>query len=514
MRIALPLLVLAVLVGALLLWMQPVDRDTRGLAREDSTVKAEGEAAPELVQGPAPREAAVVAPTETPEPADEEKPETEVAAAQEPPIGAGDLEAKVPITIRVVDDTDAPVGEASVTIWAMRRDDEPGGHYLYRGEQPFGETNRQGVVELDHWQWVTVDGRTGEVTLKVTHPEFVTFTGDITIGPGQHVVRLERGTTVVVTGWHGAQSNVIMDLQLQVDHEAKLGSDAWEPLADGRLATTQIPPGPHWIVASHQHPELGRLSSAAERFEVGEVGWETLYLELHAPIDFVGRVDASVPRPVADGHVMLVLRSGGLRGGEPVLSQSFEAEIEPDGTFVLAGLRPGAGQIFAICRGWSSRKTLADDPLQIGVRFTEPPSAEKKRSVLEGEGDRAYILQRTEVPQVDTPYVVGMERTGILEVTVLGPDGTPVEGATVHTSPNVRVMGVGAWIHPWREWRATTGADGVARIEDLPPTRQLWFGAGATGLRMAAQDRAETPAVDVRSGEASAGEITLEAGDG
>ena len=48
--------------------------------------------------------------------------ESEVSAAEELPIGGGVLEARVPITIRVVDDTDVPVAEAGLAFWeACRR---------------------------------------------------------------------------------------------------------------------------------------------------------------------------------------------------------------------------------------------------------------------------------------------------------------------------------------------------------------------------------------------------------
>ncbi len=487
LRLATPLLLLALLLCLFWLWVPITDNAVEGLGRQPSSDESDGGAPQDLILGPTPRESIPAEPAGSPEPPDDASQIAAPPEEQEPP-GQGNLEAIVPVTIRVVDDTDGPVADASVTIWAMRPEAKPGGHYLYRGEQPFGETDREGRVELEHWEWVTIDGRTGAITLKVTHPEFVTFTGDVTLGPGEHVVRIERGATVVVTGWHGSKSNVIHDLKLQVDREAKLDSDAWAPLDDGRLATTRIPSGERWIVASHSHPELGRLSSTAESFTVGEVGWETLHLELHDPIDFVGRLDSSVPRPIVDGHVMLVLYSGGSNGIQPVLSQQFEAEIEPDGSFVLAGLRPGQGQIFALCRGWSSERAL-------------------------WKGDLKDLLPSTEVPQIETPYVVRMERTGTLAVTVLGPDGTPVVGATLHAWPNVRVTGVGSWMHPWREWSNTTGTDGLARIEDLPPTIFLMFGASAEGLRMTAKDRADTPNLDLPSGATASAEIHLETGD-
>lgn len=487
MRIALLLLGLVLVVAAVLFGTRPAAPPAPDVAGEGFVVEASRGAAPELAAGPAAREAVALDPARGPEPADEEVPDAADPPDEEPPGVEGDLEARTPITIRVVDASDAPVPEASVEIWAMRSVDEPGAHSLYRGEQPFGETDREGRVELDHWEWVSIDSRTGQVTLQITHPDFVTFTGDVPIGPGERVVRLDRGATVVVTGWYGSPSNVIEDLALEVDREAKLAPDAWKRLADGRLATNRLPAGMHWIVASHDHAELGRLSSTAEGFEVGEVGWETLHLELHPPIAFVGELDASVPRPVVDGHVMLVLTAGGVSGGGPSLSQRFEADVQPDGSFVLPDLRPGTGRIFALCRGWSSKREDLD----------------RGRPTL----------QRAEVPQVDAPHVVRMERTGTLEVTVLGPSGAPVEGATVNASPNVVVRRVGAWIHPWRDWTSTTGPDGIARIEDLPPTEYLWFGASADGLRMTAADRVETPEVEIHSGETTFREIQLELGE-
>lgn len=508
MRAALPLTLLTLVLG--IAWLAtrsdepPLPRvggEERAPVREDTTT-------PELAPRSSGRESAESAP-----PAEEVvDAAADLVVLTPTATGEGDLEATVPIVLKVVDEDEAPVADASVRIWAMRSVENPGSHSLYRGEEPLGVTDRAGRVELEHWAWVDVDGRTGQVTLRIEHPDYVTFTDDVAIGPGEHVVHLTRGATVVVTGWYREPSNVIRDLKVLVDRESQLGPDGWKPLDDGRLATTKIPPGRHWLVASHADPELGLLSSAAEAFEVGEVGWETLHVELHAPLELVGELDANVPRPVVDGHVMLVLRAGGV-GGEPVLSQRFEAAIRADGSFVLTGLRPGSGQVLALCRGWSSLRTLADDPLQAGIHLDPSASAEERSAALQRAGERAYILQRAEVPQVETPFPVLMERTGTLEVTVLAPSGAPLEGATVSASPNVHVVGVGAWIFPWRTWNANTGPDGVARIEDLPPDSSLWFSAGAKGMRMTAELRVETPWTEIVSGETARAELRLEDGD-
>jgi len=352
-----------------------------------------------------------------------------VEAVLEPVDGLGDLEARSPIVIRVLDELDAPVADASVEIWGMRRVDDPGSHFDYRGDPPSGSTDAEGRVHLEHWDWVTIDGRTGELTINIEHPDFVTFSGDFALRPGEHVVHLERGATVVVTGWIGDPANAVHDLTLRVDRESNLGEGAWHTLPDGRKAISRLPPGPHWIVATHMHPKLGRMSSAPEHFEVGQLGWETLHLELHPPLDFVGQLDAVVPRPIIGGHVQLVLTSGGLGESRINLSDSYEAPVDADGRFVIENVRPGGGQIFALCSGWSSIETLADDPLQAGIQFHDEVSEEVKREALAAKGSRAFILQRAQFPQVATPFVVLMQRTSSLEVTVLGPDGSPVEGA-------------------------------------------------------------------------------------
>jgi len=431
-------------------------------------------------------------------------------AAPEAVNGVGDLEAKSPIVIRVVDDLDLPVADARLRIWAMRRADEPGGHYLYRGTEPSGTTDREGRVHLEHWEWVNIDGRTGQVTIFVEHPEFVTYRGDLEISPGEHVLQLERGATVVVTGWIGDPEAVVQDLNLRVDRESNLGADAWHTLPDGRRATNRLPPGPHWIVATHMHPRIGRMSSAAVHFDVGGVGWETLHLELHAPIDFVGQLDAAVPRPVTAGRVQLVLTSGGLGGSRINLFDSYDAAIDADGGFLIEDVRPGAGQIFAQCNGWSSMETFADDPIQVGRRFPDGMSEEDQRSALMRQGPSGYILQRAQVPQSVTPFVLLMHRTSALEVTVVGPDGLPVEGALTSAYPNVRVMGVGSWTFPWRDWTAMTGRDGVARIDDLPADDGVWFDVSAKGLRLSKQDRDDMPYAELSPGEVATTVIKLE----
>jgi hypothetical protein len=324
------------------------------------------------------------------------------------------------------------------------------------------------------------------------------------------VVTLRRGATVVVSAWYRTPDAVVTDLAIHADWQAQLPRSAWTRESDGRLSTTRFSPGPHLIWVEHESAERGRLSSAIVGFELGENDWKELEVELHAPLSLRGRLDDSVPRPILDGHVWLNLHESA--GVGTSYARDREAPVAEDGTFELADLSPGRGQIIALCRGWVSRRTRVDTPEEAGIRFGHEPTPAEIEEALANAGDRAFQAQRVAVPSAE-PLVVLMEPTGALEVTVEKPDGSPLAGALVHTSPNVFWIGVGSTIFPWREWSATTDALGLVRIEDLPPDDALWVQAGHAAFRMKRADRDAMPRVRIDSGQTAKLEIELERSD-
>ncbi len=426
-----------------------------------------------------------------------------VAQSQEQPSATADershepdLDARTTLTIRVVDALGLPVEDAEVTIRGLRSESEPGSWHSYPGNEPVGRTSFDGRVGLEHVVWVDIDGRTCRVDLAVEHPDFVPFDDhSFAIGPGEHEVVLERGATVVVSGWVGSPDVVVSDVVIELEREAGLGADAWERTPQGTLATTRLAPGAHMIRLEHRSEEHGHRFSAVTTFELAEADWKELRLELVGAERLAGELDPAVPRPIARGRVMLDLHEGGLASNEPTLARRFEAEVASDGSFVVEGLPPGSGQIIALSDGWVSRRTLADS-------FDASAEAEPR--------DVDFVPQRVDVPQSTTPFLVAMHRTGSVEVTVRAEDGTPLANAYVGASPNVHFEGVGAIIFPWREWHAATDASGVARIDDLEPTDALWIGAQHATHRMNAADRARYPAVAIRAGETTRVTLTLE----
>lgn len=444
----------------------------------------------------------------TPPPADAPEPKSDVvaqAAVEQPDLAARDW-----LEIQVLDPEGRPVLDADLSISGVRKDGDRGSWYSMRDGPAVARTNFQGQARISYTRWVDIDGRAIEVDLEVTHPEFVPFRDDsFPIGPGQHPVVLQRGSTVVVSGWYGSPDLLLPNIRIQMDSEAQLPSDAWKLERDGRLSTTQLSPGQHLIWAIHQSSEHGRLASAIESFELAENEWKELHIELHALQTLRGRLEEVVPRPVLDGHVMIDLHHA-LESSAPSINQTFEAPVHEDGTFEVPELPPGRGQIIALCRGWVSRRTRVDSLAEVGMYYRgRDLSPSEIEEALQRAGDRAYQAQRISVNS-SAPIVVLMEPTGILEVTVSRQDGSPVAGAMVSISPNVYWTGVGSTIFPWGRWAAETDASGRARIEDVPPNDSLWVHASHRSFRMSKADRDNAPRVPIVSGEAATLELVLE----
>ena len=496
-------LVVALAIAAALFWRLSSERE-RGSPPPASPARA-AEAAP----APRPEaEERVAAPERVGvEPQEAEAHTTqEAAASPAPEPERADLAARDWLEILVLDPDEHPVFDAELSIDGVRKEGDRGSWYSMR-DPATARTDAQGRARISYARWVDIDGRTIEVDLEVKHPEFVAFRdSSFPIGPGQHPVRLQRGSTVVVSAWYGEPERVVTDVTIRADRDSQLPASAWTRERDGRLATTQLSPGRHLLWIKHESEELGSLSSAIEDFVLAENEWKELHVELHALETLQGRLDDAVPRPIVDGHVGVNLHHS---GGDPAISRDFEAPVREDGTFELPGLPRARGQIIALCRGWVSRRTRADTAAEAGIRFGHEPSAAEIERALERAGDRAYQAQRIAVPS-PAPLVVLMEPTGTLDVTVATQDGTPVAGAVVSAWPNVYWIDIGSTIFPWREWNGITDSTGRARIEDLPPDDSLLLGVTHASFRMTLAARNETPRVAIGSARVAELRIVLE----
>lgn len=439
------------------------------------------------------------------------QPTEEADASEAPqPVAVYDADAKATLRLRIVDPDGSPVPDAVVTINGLRSKTEQGTWFGYRGTEPKGSSGPDGWVSLLHYVWVNRDGESSGVDLTVEHPEFVPF-NDHSFTLDTEVVVLERGATVVCTAWFRDESATLPDTLVEADRASGVGRSDWTPLADGRLATSRFAPGVHCVTVSIEHPELGKLYSMPTTFEVGPVGWETLHVQIMEPVRLQGELDPRVPRPVVNGKVRAIFRGGGVTHLDPLITRSVDVDVAPDGSFVLENARPGECFLFALAEGWAVQRERPATPQEAGIRLTGEENAEAAQTELAAlpPGRFVYPSAALPMPMADQPYVLPMEPTGSLEVTVSGPDG-PIKDAFAIVNPNYRVRLVGSNIVPWREWNARTDAEGQARFHDLPSDASVWITAAAGGFQMSAEDRKTMPSTPIQSGETSRLEIILE----
>jgi hypothetical protein len=132
----------------------------------------------------------------------------------------------------------------------------------------------------------------------------------------------------------------------------------------------------------------------------------------------IGKLADEVPRPVKDGYVITtsVPKPAGYSYDKqtPSLCWHDSEPIAEDGSFIIASIpRSGEIQIIAVCDGWVSKTTIPES-----------------HGFVKG--------QLFDVSGESIEPVVQMERTGTIELTILKPDGTPLESGEVSAWPNQR----------------------------------------------------------------------------
>jgi len=386
----------------------------------------------------------------------------------------------------------------------------PDGTRAFLNEEREGCTDSGGRLWFDRRQWPELGVGIRSVDLCVSHPDFVRFRDrSFAIGPGIHTVVLRSAAKVVVSGWIAGIDGLVTDLSIQVDRMAVVSPESWRREPDGRLSTRSISPGFHLIWLEHQSEEYGHYFSDVESFEVPESGNEVLNLELHPAGRLAGIIDERIPRPIIDGRILF--RTDGTHPDNwvPPLSREFEAPIQADGGFSLENLPRGRGQVFALCRGWVTQRTLADSAAEAGIGLAGSVSPEQERNALLELGDRAYLLPRVTIPPVDDRFVVFMEPTATVELVVRLSDGRPVSGAQAEAFPYLRFIDGAQYRVPWRPWEAETDTNGRAWIEDLPPDSALSLRVDHRRYQLLDPHRRNRIAAEVRSGETATVEVVM-----
>jgi hypothetical protein len=136
-------------------------------------------------------------------------------------------------------------------------------------------------------------------------------------------------------------------------------------------------------------------------------------------VKVLGVLSDVVPRPIRNGYVIVNSvpkpAENSFADKNPSLTWDDWTEIKDDGTFELASIpRGGELQIIGICDGWVSSTNIpeANGHYTMGQQFQLDKDKPQIKLTLE------------------------MEHTGSLELTVLQPDGSPLNQGIVASTPN------------------------------------------------------------------------------
>jgi hypothetical protein len=200
-------------------------------------------------------------------------------------------------------------------------------------------------------------------------------------------------------------------------------------------------------------------------------------LELKPGVRVAGTLDASVPRPVRDGHVCTRVFEEGSDGSSSAPVWIGWRPVSSEGKFVFESLPPGRMEVIGMCNGFVSAN---GKPLGGGTTSQRLPQ---------------WFLIRGREQEI----TLAMETAASCEVTVLDDTGKPLAGAVAGFWPLVLWGGYGSnvfgsdmfnsedffrdgapadWqaIHKLAEddFRAISDQNGVALVRTLPAGSQSY----------------------------------------
>ncbi len=336
-------------------------------------------------------------------------------------------------TLKVNDSQGRPVEGVEMRAYALRCEEDAGSHYGWptynTGPAPLSKTNAEGEVVLKYPtkfgqppNWKT----TSQISMSLRHPEYV----------GTEVHLDPRGggdTTVIKAGCEltfSANDYLGQPITQFAIMMAGPGRGAKWQTKDTIKRSRAIPDG-KWQTMLVQSKDDGiHLFSGILPVRLAdEQAVSIRNVVLKPGVRFIGKLEDSVPRPIANGQVLawcLPKPAGNAWGNDdPSLTWCDIANVDADGTFTFKSLpRSGLIQLIAICDGWVSQN--------------HPDYGNEATGWV-------YELDKLEGDNVKEVEVL-MKKTGQAKVTVKDADGNPIPRVIVGTYPNQRLLKSGSQI--------------------------------------------------------------------
>ena len=178
-------------------------------------------------------------------------------------------------------------------------------------------------------------------------------------------------------------------------------------------------------------------------------------LTLRPGVRLEGRLDDSVPRPITEGYIELMIVEG--EQGK-LLNDGWDwqdfAAVRPDGTFTFESL-PGGGhaQLHALVDGSISKNPTREE-LFAYVRKHKLVDEEQIAKVREQLEHRAMWPHFVPLDRPKVAITIPCEPAAACDFLLLDPAGKPVADATVSFSPNGVFLYGGSFIPGWESSQA------------------------------------------------------------
>ncbi len=327
------------------------------------------------------------------------------------------------LVVQVVDEQDQPISSATVHPYAMRGAE--GGGHGYWNEALIGPpktvvSNEAGHAVIKypvHIGSATDPLTTNLVTFQVQHTDFVQQVVHFNLGPEAAKVTMKAGCEVQLSAIDPSGKPVP---KFAVMMAGPLSPSYWADDGQGGRRTRSASDGAWQTMIVKPQVDGPTLFSGVLPLRVQpDQDVKIRNVKLLPGTKIRGVLADNVPRPVKNGYVIATSAPKPAENSyakkDPSLTWHDWTTIDEDGTFELASIpRGGELQMIGICDGW--------------LASTNIPEAQ-------GHFIMGQLFQLDkDKPQIDLS--LEMEQTGSLELTVMQPDGSPLNDGEVSSWPN------------------------------------------------------------------------------
>ena len=327
------------------------------------------------------------------------------------------------LVVQLVDDQGKPISGATVCPYAMRGAE--GGGHGYWNEELIGppktvlsdEAGKAVIQYPVHIGSATDPLTTNAVSFLVRHTDYVQQVVHFNLGPELAKVTVKAGCEVQLSAIDPNGQRVS---EFAVLMAGSLSPSYWADDGQGGRRTRSASDGSWQTMIVKPQSDGPTLFSGVLPLRVQpDQDVRIRNVKLSPGTKILGSLAGNVPRPVKNGYVIATSAPKPAENSygekDPSLTWHDWTEIKEDGTFELASIpRGGDLQVIGICDGWLSSTNIP-------------------------EANGHFIMGQLFKLDKDNPQIeltLEMEQTGSLELTVLQPDGSPLNEGEISSWPN------------------------------------------------------------------------------